>query len=203
MNLLLASDHGLFREGLARILHEKLYNCRIDQGHNWKQLHRGISRGSYDLVFLDMSIIPEASFWTNELSSIRKVRPNLPICLFSSSDIETRKNVASELGVEGFLPRNFDIDNMTNTVKSLISGNIVFPRKSMNIKFSPDKRCLTNRQHEIMGYVAAGRSNRLIACDLGLSEATIKRHLSNIYKSLDVKNRLSAIHAYQRFGLCD
>lgn len=203
MNLLLASDHGLFREGLARILYEKFYNCRIDQGRSWKQLHRSLSTDYYDLVFLDMSIIPKTTSWTNELSSIRKSKPNLPICLFSSSDIEASENAAFELGVEGYLPRNYDIKDMKKTVKGLVSGDIVFPRTQTDIKVAPDERCLTNRQLEIMSYVAAGSSNKLIACALGLSQATVKRHLSNIYKNLDVKNRLSAIHAYQRFGLCD
>lgn len=200
MNLLLANDNALFREGLARIIYESLDHCKINQAKNWKQLHEYVSENNYDLMFLDAEMPGETS-WVDELSLIRIIKPSLPICLSSSSGMNTNIEAAFELGIEGYLPRSFDIGDMEKTIKKLVSGDTVFPREKLQVKFTPTKLILTNRQLEIMNYVAAGNSSKLIARTLGLTEATVKRHLSNIYRALDVKNRLSAIRVCKRLGL--
>jgi len=138
-----------------------------------------------------------ASFWDSETDS-----PSPAGILLLSDDLPHIPDLKRSSGVWGILPSDSSAEELTAAVHALSQGLIV---GAPHLLFKPEgdpveRGPLTERELEVLGLLARGLANKQIAVELGISEHTVKFHVSSIYTKLDVTNRTEAVRAGLRGG---
>jgi DNA-binding NarL/FixJ family response regulator len=162
-----------------------------------------------DAVFLDlqmpgvdgMSAVPEFG----------KRRPELPVIVLSSSEDPQDVRRALSLGALGYVPKSARPDTLLSALRLVLSGNLYVPplmlepaeaaSPTMAGTESGPQGGLTERQLEVLRLLGAGKPNKEIGRELGLSDKTVKAHVTAIFKTLQVVNRTQAASAARRANL--
>lgn len=201
MNILLIDDHTLFRTGIATML-RNLEPKTVVEGFSSCEaaVNQTGNPNDIDLVLLDYHIPP-----TEAPENIRVVRtafPNAKLVLISGEEDATKIIRAIDDGASGFIPKSSEPQVLIAALRLVLSGGVYLPelvlraqsagiRKAAKNTSSMDH--LTKRQQEVLAGAVDGKSNKLIARELGLSEGTIKAHLSSAYRALGVQKRSEAV----------
>ncbi len=205
MRLLLADDHALFSVGLAMILDTIIFpSSEVVQVRSWTEASSFIKNDNFDLILVDL-FMPGKSNWKDELAGVVAAAKSTPVCVISSSSSQDNVRAVFELGAQGFLHKSVHPDKMRDALTKVLSGKIYFPKRldmpSTVGGSIPKYSLVTARQQEILFLLAEGKSNQQIADMLNLQESTVKRHVYNICKILEVKNRGEAVHVARQMGL--
>ena len=142
------------------------------------------------------------------IKSLHERFPNTPMVVFSVMDRRSDVLYAIELGARGYIPKAADGDEILKAVKHVRAGDIYVSRALLEARSAPEKQPsrraptnnhlrelvdrMTDRQHDVFGLLAEGKSNPDIAKDLGLSSHTVRIHISAILRALGVSNRTQA-----------
>lgn len=211
MKLLIVDDHAIFREGLAALL--------LQAGPYSEVLHAGDAMGGFqiaetthdlDAVLLDLTL-PSM----NGLAAIAEFgrrRPELPVVVISSSENpqDVRRTLAA--GALGYVPKSASPGTLLSALQLVLAGEIYLPPLLLNECGNgggaaemrpvpePGPPRLTERQIEVLRLIVRGLSNKEIGRELGLSEKTVKVHITNIFKALNVVNRTQAASAAARLA---
>ena len=145
------------------------------------------------------------------LSMLRKRFPQLPVVILSGYDDAHTVSRALKAGAAGFVPKTYSSDRLLAALRQVRSGRVytpeasapgeIAPREPLGGHADPADFGLTARQAEVLGLMARGKSNRQIAELLGLSEGTVKIHLTAIFKVLNVSSRTQAMVVIAREGI--
>ena len=208
MKLLIVDDHAIVREGLAamlRLVAQDVFVLLASDGAEGLQL--AAAHPDIDAVLLDlempnvdgMSVLPEFG----------RQRPDLPVIVLSSSEKPQDVRRALSLGALGYVPKSAAPHTLLSALQLVLSGNVYVPPLMLNAgNGAPGSRpaaggpaSLTARQLDVLRLLSAGESNKGIARALGLSDKTVKAHVTAIFKALDVVNRTQAASAARRAGL--
>jgi len=199
LKILVVDDHALFREGLVYVLDKLESDISIVEASNYEEAV--VLLNSYpdiDLALLDLSMPDKDGFTL--LSYCRKNFPLVPSVVLSASKEQSDLNRALDGGALGFIPKDTTSEVMLNALRLIMSGEIYIPasmnRRSNNIQGSSES--LTPRQQEVVEMMMKGLSNKKIASKMGIVEATIKMHITAIFKRLGVSNRTEAALAAQK-----
>lgn len=205
MNILLADDHTLFRESLAFVLKATFSDSRITSVESWPEVLAHLHDKIYDLFILDLFMGDDISTcWT---SSLKKVVDNQVgvICIVSASNNRSHIQSAFHIGASGYICKTATLKEMQKALNLVSEGKTYLPEQLLSKTFqdNQDKRPskITWRQQEVLQLLTAGDSNKVIAQKLRLSESTIKRHVSNMYRTLAAKNRADAIRIARSKGI--
>ena len=209
MNILIVDDHVLFLEGFRLLLDKLDQPLDVHACHSGrKALEQLSSKTRYDLIILDLAI-PDVDGITL-LKKIKSRRILSPIVFVSAS--ENIKQIAQVLhfGASGFIPKNSSSDIMLDALRKVLAGNVYVPQplisaindeiknlKAINCKLQE----LTPRQKEVLRLVSTGYANRDIAESLEISETTVKTHITVIFRTLNVGNRVECIREAERLGI--
>ena len=199
MNILLADDHALFRQGLCMIIETIFPTCYTIQCSCWEEVHQTISFHSFDLILLDI-FMPKIHNLGEELDRLIQRNPNTPICIISASSEIEHIQTAFQHGAKGYICKTTEPSEMMNALLEISQGNTYFPPQLQPF-LNKTIPALTLRQQEILKLMANGKSNKLIARQLHLSESTVKRHIYNICQTLNTHNRVEAIEIARQQGL--
>lgn len=218
MKILIADDHELFLKGLEFILHENLQNIEIVSAQNYTEIFSIISQDtSFDLVITDLAM-PGAN-WLDAINKIHQTLPETPIIIISAVFDKEILQQTLDIGVSGYIPKTTSNNLIISAINLVLAGGVYIPHELMYSSKQTDsnqekkeylaplktlekltstpsehtQKSLTNRQIEIIKYIAEGLSNKQIAYKLNLTEGTIKVHITIILKVLNVKNRTSAV----------
>jgi DNA-binding NarL/FixJ family response regulator len=218
MKILIADDHELIRQGLERTL------AAMSEGVDVVHAQDGISvleqleqNRDIDIVLLDL-FMPNA----NGYELLRRICDNyesLPVIVVSAAEEPQYMRKSIDYGAAGFIPKSSSTDIMVNAIKLVMSGGIYIPH-TMHLQSrnatqpvrsnTPDYQLslqasdkLTRRQKEVLELMARGSSNKDIARTLGLSEHTVKIHVTAILKLFNATNRTEAVIIAQRLGVID
>lgn len=199
MKILVVDDHALFREGLVYVLDKLESDISIVEASNYEEAVVLLNNyPDIDLALLDLSMPDKDGFTL--LSYCRKNFPLVPSVVLSASKEQSDLNRALDGGALGFIPKDTTSEVMLNALRLIMSGEIYIPasmnRRSSNIQSSPES--LTPRQQEVVEMMMKGLSNKKIASEMGIVEATIKMHITAIFKRLGVSNRTEAALAAQK-----
>ncbi len=203
----IADDHPLFRgavrlalEGMAAA--SEIHECgTIDEAKAFIG-----ARGDIDLMLLDLAM-PGVSGLSG-LVILKAMRPELPVVVVTASeDVDTMRR-ALELGASGFIPKSASMDAMRDAISTVMDGGIATPANLvLGFESDPETRdlidrlkMLTPQQTRVLGMLAEGLLNKQIAYDLGVSEATVKAHVSAILQKLNVDSRTQAVIRLSRIG---
>ncbi len=201
---LIIEDHPLYRDALIHLMQEIIGKSEtVATNSAEKGLRLAETLPNLALILLDLGL-PGLNGIEAIIAFHRKM-PLIPIIVVSAS--ENRQEVATALheGAIAFVSKAVSAEIMTDVVRRILSGAITEPewitangKNTIQDEFWPK---LTVRQHETLVLLSEGHSNKEIALRLGLSEMTIKVHVSALFRVLNVVNRTQAVLAARRLGL--
>ncbi|CAB5685448.1 Nitrate/nitrite response regulator protein narL [Delftia tsuruhatensis] len=198
--LLLIDDHTLFRTGLRLIVQEHPGVDGIAEAGTIAQAC-ALAPMPVDLVLLDI-LMPGM----NGLDGLRPLRAAFPrarIVLVSASVAPDAVREARLRGADGFLPKSASGDDILAAIDLALSGRSCFPAAAAAEPAPAATPALTARQIDVLRLLCLGKSNKLIARDLGLSENTVRVHVAAIFGQLGVGSRSAALLRAQSLGLVE
>jgi DNA-binding NarL/FixJ family response regulator len=203
VRVLIADDHPLTREGLALAVRSALPGAVIDHAGSIGEAESAVAgkSASYRLVLLDL-VLPDARGFSGFLK-LQHLLGQTPIAIISAREEPMLIDAARALGAVGFLPKSRPLDELADMVRTLANGGQVFPEapslKGASAAATARSRLstLSGAQLRVLLALADGRLNKQIAGDLQVTEATVKAHLTAIFRKLGVSNRTQALLAMQ------
>jgi DNA-binding NarL/FixJ family response regulator len=206
MNVLIADDHALFRQGLTQFMSAGFQDLSVTEaGSFYDVVVLKDKLGDFDLILLDLAMPGMEGF--AGVAMVREHAPQVPLVIVSAS--ERREDVlrALELGVTGYISKSMTGRELLDALAEVLSGNTYLPSSLMRGAPKPlppidqkdlfqshaSLRQLSRRQSEVLLLLSEGRSNREIAEALQLAEQTVKVHVSNILRVLGARSRTEAV----------
>lgn len=208
MKILLADDHELVRTGVKYIINSIDANATIFEVQNYHELLTASKKYS-DLDFILLDLIMPGGDGMDAITQLRHSAPDTSIVILSLQDDYETIRKSLNLGVKGFIPKSISNSVMKHALEIIIAGGIYIPSSLLENKeniFTNSKPedlnlKLTRRQKEILELLGSGKSNKAIGGILGVSESTIRSHLTVLFKILNVKNRTEASFYARKLGL--
>ncbi|MFK0690050.1 response regulator transcription factor [Mesorhizobium sp. IMUNJ 23033] len=203
----IADDHPLFRGALKEALVGVGDVAAIHEAGDFESAKAlVVANEDVDMVLLDLSM-PGASGLSG-LISLRGVHPAVPLVVVSAHDDPVTIRRALDLGASGFISKSASMEEIRGAVQAVLAGDIAAPIGiDLGVERDPEisdliKRlqALTPQQTRVLGMLAEGLLNKQIAYELGVSEATIKAHVSAILQKLGVDSRTQAVIQLAKIG---
>lgn len=211
MRVLLIDDHALFRIGLLELLERRGIEV-IDAVGDCDVGLRLAHDCAPDVVLLDLRMPG-----TGGLEVLKRMRADgndRRVAMLTTSIDEPDVIASVQAGANGYLLKDMEPDDLVQALEEIVAGKTVVARELTDVlaralrqePSEPRKQTsfsdLTPREMEILGHLAAGKSNKAIARDLGISDGTVKLHVKAILRKLVVHSRVeAAVMAVER-GLC-
>ncbi|MBF0248221.1 MAG: response regulator transcription factor [Alphaproteobacteria bacterium] len=203
MKILLVDDHKLVRTGLALVLKEMEPGIVLfEAGGANEGVELAKATPDLDLVLMDLDL-PDGS-GLDAMVDINASNPKLPVVILSAMDDRPMITRALDMGARGYIPKSASGDVMQNSLRLVLSGGICLPPGYGDVARGDggdDAPSLTQRQLEVLRLMAQGNSNKEIARALGISENTVRVHISAIINTMNAANRTEAAYSAMRLGL--
>lgn len=212
MKLLIADDHGLFREGIRHVLAQLGDDVEIVETSNGEEAVRiAGEQADLDLVLLDLHM--PGLDGLSALALLVERHPTLPVVVLSASENPADMQQALDAGAMGFIPKATTASVMIGALRLVFSGGIYIPPEMLRparsapastmapAAASDTARLLTPRQLDVLALLVRGEPNKRIATRLGLSEATVKAHVTAVLRALSASNRTQAAAMVDRLGI--
>ena len=198
----IADDHPLFRGALREAVAALFSGAEIIEAGTFDEASKILDHNSeYDLVLLDLAMPGVRGF--SGLMYMRAQYPSVPVVVISANDDPATIRRCMDFGASGFIPKTLGVDGMRNAIASVLKGGIWTP-PDVDLTTSSDSETsamlarlvtLTPQQVRVLMMLSGGLLNKQIAYELGVSEATVKAHVSAILQKLGVESRTQAVIA--------
>jgi DNA-binding NarL/FixJ family response regulator len=198
--LVIADDHPLFRGALREAVTALFDRGDIAEAGSFDEISTLLDRGSdIDLVLLDLAMPGVRGF--SGLMYMRAQYPSVPVVIVSANDDPAVIRRCMDFGASGFIPKTLGIDQIRKAIGVVLEGGIWTPpdidlaatgdddNAAMLVRLSS----LTPQQVRVLMMLSEGLLNKQIAYELGVSEATVKAHVSAILQKLGVESRTQAV----------
>ena len=201
-NLLIADDHPLFRGALREAVNGLFDRVAIAEAGTFEEVTEFLDRGGeIDLVLLDLRMPGVRGF--SGLMYLRAQYPALPIVVVSANDETAVIRRCMEFGASGFIPKTLGVEALRQAIGHVLRGEVWTPP---DVDLTRDAEAdsagmiarlstLTPQQVRVLMMLSEGLLNKQIAYELGVSEATVKAHVSAILQKLGVESRTQAVIA--------
>lgn len=224
MRILVADDHAVYRDGLAVHLGDLFQDCQIVQAGDYSAtLECASASGPFNLGVIDL-MMPGAP-WRSALPRVVSALAGAPVVVVSASDRPADIREVLGHGVMGFIPKQSDTRILRNALRLVLDGGTYLPPALLGIEgpgqgeiAEPEpadsglvrsgnavpvglEKPLTQRQAQVLSLLGRGYSNKEIAFDLKLAEATVKLHINALLRALNVHNRTQAVIVAQDLGI--
>ena len=200
--IVVADDHPLFRAALGSALARAAPGATIEETASLAGAREALGAGPVDLLLLDLKLSDSEGF--AGLAEVRGDFPAVPVAVVSASEDGATVRRALAYGAAGFIPKSATLQEMVQALEAILAGDTWSPQipaadedGSMEARIAS----LTPSQLKILIGLQQGRLNKQIAYDLGVTEATIKAHLTSVFRKLGVHNRTQAVIAAQALVL--
>lgn len=207
MKILIADDHALFRDGLAMRLEEINPDIVLHQAPTFSQALKILDKeADINMIIADLDM-PDMK-WEDGIEQLKKKSPDSSLIVISASeDIRNIRKILAT-GIKGYIPKRSDPKIMHNALKLILEGGTYIPPALIENSaehntggYRSNGKTLTNRQSQVLDLIAQGKSNKQIAYEMGVSEATVKLHINALLRSLKVNNRTQAVVTAQKMGI--
>lgn len=218
LQVLLADDHALFRDGMRYVLQQLSEQIDIICTGNFADtLRQADENPGIDLALIDLNM--PGSEGVGSIRIFHNRFPSIPIVVVSGSEQRAEMEWVMEYGAMGFISKMCSGKVMVNALRTVLDGDIYLPPQLLaqseiatieavtgqaetdRSSLQTNKHGLTKRQMEVLQLLAEGLTNKEIALKMNLAEGTIKIHVAAVYQMLQVNSRLDAVRKAQRLGL--
>lgn len=208
MKILIVDDHPVLRAGLAALLCQARSGSIIVEAGNAAEAFKRIELNpDLDIVILDL-MLPDMS-GLSVLSEFGRRCPGLPVIVLSSSEDPHGARRALTQGALGYVPKSASQNTLSAAIELVMAGEIYVPPMLLNevgshaggLSGEALSPTLTERQMQVLHHLDLGQPNKVIAVELGLSEKTVKAHITALLKLLHARNRTHAVSLGRRAGL--
>lgn len=200
IRVLTVDDHAVFRDGIAAIIAPEPDMVLVGEATNGVEAVTAFRALHPDVTLMDLQMPVRSGI--EAIAEIRSSAPNARIIVLTTYDGDVQALRALKAGASGFLLKSSLRKELLETIRAVHAGRrYVPPGIAQQIAIHAAVDPLTDREISVLELVAAGKSNKLIAWDLSLSEDTIKGHLRSIYSKLDVADRTQAVTVALRRGI--
>lgn len=201
INILLIDDHTLFRSGIKALLSRQDDFAVVGEAADGLSGLKLVEQLQPDVVLLDLDM--PVMNGRETLEQILHTRPTQTVVMLTVSEDGDDLTECMRLGARGYLLKNIDADFLLNALRRAVDGdNVLSPEMTTRlvkslVRNEPDAAentlsSLTPRELEILGFLAVGYSNKMIALRLDVAESTVKAHVQNILRKLNLDSRVQA-----------
>ncbi|TCR60835.1 response regulator transcription factor [Bosea sp. BK604] len=202
IRIVIADDHPLFRGALRQAVSHALASAEISEVGSLEALTKALAEDAdADLVLLDLTMPGVQGF--SGLLFLRADHPEIPVIVVSANDDPAVIRRCIEFGALGFLPKTAEMEQMGEAIRAVLDGGVWTP-PGIDLSAPVDAEIadmvrrlstLTPQQVRVLMMLSEGLLNKQIAYELGVSEATVKAHVSAILTKLNVDSRTQAVIA--------
>jgi DNA-binding NarL/FixJ family response regulator len=203
-HIVIVDDHPLFRDALRQTLASSFADLRLSEAGSLEELSRVMEQGGVDLVLLDLTMPGVQGF--SGLMYLRALSPEIPVVIVSANESPAVIRRCLEFGASGFIPKSLPVARIREAIGAILNGEFWVPSEidlgqgadSRNAELANRLSSLTPQQFRVLMMLGEGLLNKQIAFQLGVSEATVKAHVSAILQKLGVESRTQAVIAVKR-----
>ncbi|MBY4897272.1 response regulator transcription factor [Cupriavidus sp. AU9028] len=210
--LLVVDDHPMALSGTTVFLAEVMPDIAVHAAGSAAEALNTLEHGLRpDIVLLDIWLNDGTGF--DAMQALKSVAPGARFIFMSAEATPEIVEKARALSAHGFVGKHLDAGAFTAAVRRVLSGETAFPSEESlhgqarsfgpthGIPVTPAELGLTPRQGSVLALVLEGLPNKVIARELGLTENTVKEHVSAILQRLGVRTRMQAMSRLERFRL--
>lgn len=202
LRLLLVDDHFVVRSGLAASLGLEDDMQVIAEASDGNDAISAYEAHLPDIVLMDLQMGDTTGI--EAASAICQAHPGAKILVFSSFARDEDIYRAIRAGALGYLQKAAPREELLEAIRQVASGNRYLPREiAQRLADRLSRPEPSPREREVLALIATGHSNKEVAAALGLSEDTVKRHVSNLMAKLGAQDRTQAVTEALRRGLID
>lgn len=204
---IIVDDHPLFRGALGQALGDAFDNAEVLEAGSLDDLTDRLASGrETDLILLDLTM--PGVHGVSGLLYLRAEHPEVPVVIVSASDDAGTIRQCLDCGASGFIPKSQPVEAIRDAIRRIMDGEIWLPA-DVDLSAAPAGDAaglvsrlstLTPQQVRVLMMLGEGLLNKQIAFKLGVSEATIKAHVSAILQKLGVDSRTQAVIAINKIG---
>lgn len=215
MRVLVCDDHALFREGLRLLLEGLDPTMQVSLTPSAEKGVELARDGAFDLILMDWHL--EGATAHEALTAFRDTAPFTLLVVLSGEKSPGLVRSTIDLGAAGFISKDSSPQVLMEALRTIAGGGIYLPATVLHetsarpaasaplagspIDVSQAFPALTGRQADVLRATLRGLPNKLIARELGISDATVKTHLSAIFRELDVQSRTEAVYVAAKHGV--
>lgn len=214
VRVFLCDDHTLFRQGIRKLLDLEKDIEVVGEAGNGLEMLDMLKKTGPDIILMDIGM-PKMD-GVNATYKVKKTLPHVNIIILTVYEDEPHIFQAIKAGAMGYLLKDVSFDELAEAIRRVYKGEAlvqpVIAAKVLKEFAMLDKRKmkegdkfyndLTEREKEILRLIALGGTNKEIAQKLGITEKTVKNHISNIFSTLHVNNRTkAAIYALEKMKI--
>ena len=216
INILIIDSQRLFTHGMQLLLRTFEKDINIAIADLLSDAEGLLATNTYDLVLLDLNL-PDAK-GVEALKRLQKINTDVPIVVLSADENSFNIRTLIDNGAKGYIPKTTHHEVMIQALKLVLAKGVYLPQqifdtpRATNLPLSPPRlsttsdnpilKKLTARQSAVLHLVVQGKSNKWIAKELRVSNATIKAHLTSAYRRLGVSSRTEAIFIFNQPHAC-
>lgn len=197
VRVLIAEDHPLSREGMGLAARAAIPGASVTGVGTIAAAETAMARTPFRLILLDF-LLPDARGFSGFLR-LQHRDPTVPIVLVSACEDRSLVEAARAVGAAGYIFKSTPIDDFAAILRRISGGAASFPLEgpvSSAVSAARGRIAeLSRAQRRVLMALADGRSNKQIAHDLAVSEATVKAHLTAVFRTIGVTNRAQALLA--------
>lgn len=215
MKVLNADSHTLFREGFSSQLQRFDVLTELQEVTDFAAMKAlGDKQTAFDIVFVDRDVL--GTDWKEGFKAVKEMFPQARVVMLSDSEEQRDILDAFELQAAGYITKTSNDSLIINALRLIMDGNAYVPPAVLNgmrrrahgegrilSHTLPDGKNLTFRQSEVLQHLSNGLSNKQIAYEMSVSEATVKLHINALLRHLHVENRTKAVVTAQRLGILE
>jgi DNA-binding NarL/FixJ family response regulator len=207
---IIVDDHPLFRGALKQALSSAFQKADIGEAGSLDELTQRIGEDKdIDLILLDLTMPGVQGL--SGLLFLRVQYPEIPVVVVSANEQPATIARCIEFGASGFVPKSEPVENIRGAVRTVLDGGVWTPKDiDLSRRADPETNdllarlsTLTPQQVRVLMMLGEGLLNKQIAYKLGVSEATIKAHVSAILQKLGVDSRTQAVIAINKIDSGD
>ncbi|MFT6330899.1 MAG: DNA-binding NarL/FixJ family response regulator [Bermanella sp.] len=200
VTLLIADDHPLYRDALKGALCMGFSDMEILESGSLNETVSVLHEHEIDLLLLDLHMPGSSDLFG--LLHIQKTFPDLPIAVVSGTEDVSLISKVVGVGAMGFIPKTASAQNISDAVNAMLGGDIWVPEsvrqqiEQVDEHFSElaeNVASLTPAQYNVLCYMRDGLLNKQIGYNLEIAEATVKAHVTAIFRKLSINNRTQAV----------
>jgi two-component system, NarL family, response regulator DevR len=209
IDVVLVDDHAIVRQGLRAVLEREADIRVVAEASSPAEALSVLKQARPHIVVLDLKLSPSADSEGLEVcAQVSRDHPDVSVLVFTTMLDDQLVVDAIHSGAKGYVVKDVDTTELVRAIRAVRCGGSAFDARSaaamvrsFNAVTVGEGHRLTDRELEVMRMIAEGMSNRAIGKQLYISETTVKFHVGNIMRKLEVTRRAEAVYAASKIGL--